>query len=193
MAVFELTVVSFCLFPLPLAGTSSRRAWKELTLTGGTASPSSTTTTCSWRVSSSSCCPSCCTCCDCGESTGAQPSAAPRHLYRGWKRAWAHPRSLSPSKFYTSPGRMSDFPKPSHSFSVDSLSLWVRELLRASPKTAETWDRGDHWTNGDDLVWLFIWAHEAVVNIEMCLSESMFLPATYSSVRIKRQLIYLFL
>lgn len=85
--------------PVLFPGTSRRKAWKECALTGGTASPLSTTTSYSWPVSSLCCCLLCCTCCDSAASIGAQLSAAPPPLYRGWKRALAHPRSLSTSKF----------------------------------------------------------------------------------------------
>lgn len=95
---------------LPLPGTSLWKAWKERILTGGTASPLSTTTTYSWLVSSSCCCLLCCTCCGSVASTGA----APLPLCSGWRRASAPPRSLSPSESSAAWSREneSDFPEP---------------------------------------------------------------------------------
>lgn len=78
-----------------LSGTSSRRVWRALTLTGITASPSWTTTICSWPVFWWWFCPSSSTCSVWDAYTTAPHSCVvPLLPSSGWRRAWVHQTSL---------------------------------------------------------------------------------------------------
>lgn len=96
---FQTHLVVPFLFSFP-SGTSHRRVWKERTLTGDTASPLSTTTTCSWLVFLSCCSPLYCICWGFAASIAVWRSPTLPPLCRGWKRASAHPLSQSTSELW---------------------------------------------------------------------------------------------
>lgn len=119
----------FLLWPLP--GTSNRKAWKERTLTGDTASPLSTITTYSWLASSSFCFLLYCTYGDSAAFIGAQLSVAPPRLYRGWKRALARQQSSSISKICRA--------KSLGSASVSHRQFSLLFSLKPSPLSVTLW------------------------------------------------------